>query len=143
VRGLAPEDYPRFEVLVDDEDFRLLVVEGRVAVEASGKKVQVTAGELSRVVAGAPPAVEKVEDVRTMLDWMGSFLVFESTPLRVAAREFEELYGMRVSIPDSVLAEQTITAWFSNQSPEDVLLVICRIVNAHCSIRDSVASIEP
>jgi transmembrane sensor len=133
----------RFEVLVEQDVLRVLVVEGRVALEASGEKVEVAAGEASRVVEGAAPTVEKIPDVAPMLDWMGSFLVFESTPLRDAAREIERRYGMRISVPDSALAEQTVTAWFSNQSAEEVLRVICRIVDAHCSIRDSVASIEP
>lgn len=133
----------RFEVQVEQDDLRVVVVEGRVALEAAGEKVEVGAGEVSHAVEGAPPTVEKVKDVGSMLDWMGSFLVFESTPLRDAAREIEQRYGMRISLPDSALAEQTVTAWFSDQSAEKVLTVICRIVDAHCSIRDSVASIEP
>ncbi len=133
----------RFEVQVDHDDLRVVVVEGRVALEAAGERVEVGAGEVSYVVGGAPPTVEKVEDVRPILDWMGSFLVFESTPLRDAAREIEQRYGMRIILPDSALAEQTVTVWFSDQSAEEVLTVICRIVDAHCSIRASVASIEP
>jgi transmembrane sensor len=133
----------RFEMRVEGDDMRLLVVEGRVSVEASGEQVQVTDGEVTKVAAGARPAIEKVGEIRPELEWMGRFLAFERTPLRTVAREIEEVYGIRVLVPDSTLAEQTITAWFSTENPEEVLIVVCRILNAHCSLRDSVASIEP
>jgi transmembrane sensor len=133
----------RFEVVVGNEDLRVAVVEGKVALSSGGETARVTAGEVSNVVEGQTPSVEKVENVHELLDWVGDFMVFESTPLSEVAREIERRYQMRVIIPDSALARRTVSAWFTDQSVESILTVICRAVDAHCSVQGSVASIEP
>lgn len=133
----------RFEVDVNSTGLRVVVVEGKVEVGAADHRVEVGAGEVTRAFRGRPPEVSRPEDIRPLLDWMGSFLAFENTPLRQVALEIEDRYGMRVTIADSVLAQRTVTAWFGDENPEAVLRVICRITDTHCSIRDGVASIEP
>lgn len=133
----------RFDVRVEENAMQVVVVEGRVALSAGGEEVEVGAGELSKVVDGSGPTVETVGKVQPMVEWVGELLVFQSTPLHEVAREIEARYGMRVDLPDSTLANRTVTAWFTDQSAEEVLTVVCRVVDAHCSIRDSIASIEP
>lgn len=133
----------RFEVDVTSDDLRVLVVEGSVEVGSEVHRVKVEAGSRSRTVRGLSPEVSQAEDVLKHLDWMGQFMAFENTPLRQVAREIQDRYGIRVEIPDSALARRTVTAWFGDDEPEAILKVICRIANAHCSIRDHVASIEP
>lgn len=133
----------RFQVDVTTEDLEVLVVEGNVEVGGGQHRIQVEAGNVSRMVRGLRPEVSPVAQVGSHLDWMGSFLAFENTPLRQVAIEIENRYSMRVAIADSALARRTVTAWFGDEDPEAVLKVICRIADAHCSIRDGVASIEP
>lgn len=133
----------RFEVDVTSEDLRVLVVEGSVEVGADSQRIKVEAGNRSRTRQGLSPEVAPAQDVRTQLDWMGLFLAFESTPLSQVAREIEDRYGMPVEVTDSALARRTITAWFGDEEPKAILNVICRIADAHCSIRDEFASIEP
>lgn len=133
----------RFELRVDDDDMQLVVLEGRVALEAGGERVEVNAGEISKAVDGASPSVVAVGDVTEMLDWMGPFLVFENTPLRSVAGEIEDRYGIRVEVAGGEVGDRTVTAWFSDQSVEEVLMVICRIADARCSISGSLATIRP
>jgi transmembrane sensor len=133
----------RFEVDVTSDDLRVLVVEGKVEVGSENGRVQVGAGTISRTKRGFAPEVAVAEDAATLLDWMGLFLAFQHTPLRQVAREIEDRYQIRVEVADSVLARRTVTAWFGDEEAEAVLKVICRIADAHCSIRDGVASIEP
>lgn len=133
----------RFAIRVEEEDLHLLVVEGRVALSSGEERVEVTAGELSHVVPGAEPTVVKVPDVQPMLEWVGEFLVFQSTPLDQFAREFEQHYGIEVRILDEDLAERTVTAWFTDQPAEEVLMMICHAADVHCSIRGEVAVVEP
>jgi transmembrane sensor len=132
-----------FEVSVERDDMRVVVLEGRVTHAASGETVSVGPGEVSQIVGGASPAVEKVEDVHSLLEWMDHVLVFDSMPLRKVADEIERHCGVRVILPDSTLSIRTVTARFTDQSVEEVLMVICRIVDARCSVRDSVVTIEP
>jgi len=133
----------RFEVDVTAEDLQVLVVEGKVEVGDTNHRVEVQAGQVSRGGMGSSREVSPAGDVTARLDWMGHFLAFERTPLHRVALEIESRYGMRVHIADDRLAQRTVTAWFGDEEPEAVLRVICRIADAHCSIRDGIASIEP
>lgn len=133
----------RFEIRVKEDDLRLAVVEGRVALSTGEAEVQVNAGEVSHAAGGAAPTVAEIEDVRSMLGWMGQFLVFQSTPLEQVARELEQHYDIRVRVVDEGVAQRTVTAWFTDESVEDVLMMICRVADVHCSLSDGLATIEP
>lgn len=133
----------RFDLRVSDQELQLAVTEGRVALAAEGKLVEVGAGQVSHVMLGAGPTLETAVQPDSLLGWMGGFLVFQDTPLSTVAKEVGQRYGIRVELPDSSIARRTVTAWFTGQSAQDVLTTICRVIDAHCSIGDKSASIEP
>jgi transmembrane sensor len=133
----------RFDVRVDDDGMQVFVVEGRVAHQTGGHQVHVDAMELSRATDGGVPEVEAVEDPAPLLNWLGDFLVFQSTPLSEIARELEQRYGVDVQLQDTALAQRTVTAWFTDESLEQVLLIVCRAADARCQNRDSTISINP
>jgi transmembrane sensor len=133
----------RFDLRVEASELRLIVTEGAVALTAGGRRVPVGAGEMAVVAADGIPTVAPARDAQALLAWTRGFLVFQDTPLRQAARELETRYGVRVLLPDSALAARTVTAWFTHQELEQVLDALCRAVQAHCTLRDGVASIEP
>jgi transmembrane sensor len=132
----------RFEVEVRDDDFRVVVVEGRVDVGAPESRVALGTGQVARSTRGAPPTVIDHQNVQGLVDWMGAFLAFESTPLHRVAEELERHFDIEVLVQEP-LRDRTVTAWFGEQDVHAVLAVICRIADAHCSVRDGVASIEP
>lgn len=133
----------RFDVRVQNDQMQVFVVEGRVAHHAGGETVQVGAMELSRAAEGERPAVEPIEDPQPLLSWMGEFLVFQSTPIREVARELERRFDVQVRVADGTVAERTVTAWFTDESLADVLLIICRAADARCMTRDNTVTIEP
>ncbi|MBI4540566.1 MAG: FecR domain-containing protein [Gemmatimonadetes bacterium] len=133
----------RFEVGVRRNRLRVVVVEGRVALSAGAEKVDVGAGEMSVAEAGVGPSLVKVEDVYSMLDWMGRTLVFQETPLAQVATEVERRYDVRIDLLDPSLAGRTVTAWFADESFEEVVTVVCRVIAAECSIGDGRATIAP
>lgn len=133
----------RFAVRVQGEAMRLVVTEGEVALTAGGERRVVVAGQIAYANGNATPTIENTEDPYAALDWMQGFLVFQNTPLYDAAEEIEERYGIRVLLPDSAVAQRTVTAWFTHQEPTDVLSAVCRAVDARCTYHDGVASIEP
>jgi len=49
---------------------------------------------------------------------------------------------VRVRFTDPDLGDRTVTGKFNNNLQE-VLSVVCNVVHAHCSFRDSVVRIEP
>ena len=133
----------RFDLRVVGDELRLVVTEGKVALTSGEYRRLVVAGQVAHVRNGGPPVVESTVKVDSLLSWTGGFIVFQNTPLRQVARELERRYDVRVLLPDSTIASRTVTAWFTNQDFHQVLFAICRAVNAHCTLRDNVASIEP
>jgi len=132
--GIAQVLGTQFDLSAVEDDLRLVVVEGQVALSAAGERVAVSAGQVSRVIDGEVPTVVNVPDPKAELQWVADLIVFQTVPLEQAALELEHHYGLRVELVDSVLAKRTVSAWFSDSSLEDVLTVVCRIVEARCSI---------
>jgi transmembrane sensor len=122
----------RFELATQERDLKLVVVEGRVALTSGTTQVEVGAGEQSGVRDRQTLAPTAVPNANRMEQWVGKFLVFQSTPVRDAAREVERMYGVRVVVADSVIGRRTVTATFTDQTATQVLDVICSVVNAQC-----------
>jgi transmembrane sensor len=133
----------RFDLRVVGDELRLVVTEGKVALTSGTHRQIVVAGQVAHVRDGRAPVVESTAKIDSLLSWTDGFIVFQNTPLRQVTRELERRYGVRVLLPDSTIASRTVTAWFTNQDFHQVLFAICRAVDAHCTLRDSVASIEP
>lgn len=123
----------RFEVRTEEE-FRVLVVDGNVAVSAGGAELRLSEGEMSRSVDGNRPSTERVEDVYAHLDWLGNAIVFQATPLERALREIERRHGVHVELRDPALADMTVTATFTGRPVEQVIFVLCEIMNTTCEI---------
>jgi len=133
----------RFDLEARDRTLQLVVVEGRVTVSARGETVQVGPKEMTRVVEDKPLMVRQIKDVQSVLHWLDTFMAFKDTPLQDVASEIERRFGMRVEVADTTLATRTVSGWSSAQTPRDLLTRICVAVNAHCSISDTLAVIEP
>lgn len=133
----------RFSIQVRERQVQVAVVEGRVALAANGERVEAAAGDVGHVTEGSPPRLEQGADLAPMLAWMGGYLAFQDTPLSVAALEIEARFGLRVLIADPEVGRRTISAWFTTESPGEVLSIVCRAAGAHCTLTDSIASIEP
>ena len=127
----------RFELATTDKDLRLVVVEGRVALTAGTNRVEVAGGEQSGVRDQQTLTPTPVADAGKMEQWVGKFLVFQSMPLREAAREIERVYGTRVSVTDSVLARQTVQATFVDKPLAQLVDEVCTLVNARCETRQN------
>lgn len=132
----------RFDLRVVGSDLHLVVTDGKVALTTGTERRIVVAGQTASVL-GDRPVVEQTVRADTLLKWLGGFLAFQDTPLRQVARELEQRYAIRVLLPDSALATRTVTAWFTGQDLNRILDAICQAVDAHCTLRDGVASIEP
>lgn len=128
----------RFELRIEDKKMRVVVVEGRVALQAVGIRKELGANQLGRVSLSQPPTVVDVEDVTEFLAWVDGLFVFQSTPLSQVARELGAHYGVEIEIEDRELADREVTAWLREQSFEAALTAVCGAVGAACTIhRDS------
>ncbi len=134
----------RFDVEVSNQDLRLVVVEGRVAlVPTNSQRVVIGAGEMSQVKAGRLLPVIKVPDVTAVTRWTGSFLAFQGTPFREAIREIERQYGVRVTVTDPTLSDRTLTMWFADERLDSVLGVVCLVLESKCTVNGANVTIQP
>lgn len=133
----------RFDLESDGDDLRLIVVEGSVRLSAGGRHNDVAAGQMSRVLAGTLVPPVNIPNIFTELDWVGDFLAFQATPLAQAVHEIEREYDVRVEITDPALARRTVTGWFADKTPDEVLRVVCAVVVAQCTTDGGTVTIDP
>lgn len=132
----------RFELNTSSDALTLVMLQGKVALSANGGTTEVRGGEVGTVSRGAVPTVVNVPDVYPMLNWVGEFLAFEATPLGDVGSEISQRYGVTVRIDDPQLANRTVTAWFTDESLQEVVAVVCRVVNAQCTITGTTVDIR-
>ena len=132
----------RFEVNARSNALTLVMLQGRVALSANGGRTEVQGGEVGTVTRGAVPTVVNMADVYPMLNWVGEFLAFEATPLGDVGTEIGRRYGVQVRVNDPQLAKRTVTAWFTDESLQEVIAVVCRVVDAQCTIDGATVDIR-
>jgi len=131
----------RFEVRATHRSAQVVVIEGRVALGEGAERVEVAAGEMSRLVRGTASRPEKVVDAYRLVNWIGRFLVFRDTPVPEVLREIERQYGATIALGDSSLIGQTITGWYADKSFGEVIEIVCSVLDRTCIINESNATI--
>ena len=124
----------RFELSTEENDLRLVVVEGRVSLAGQTNRVEVRGGETSGIRHGTAMPPTPVPDADALEQWVGKFLVFHDTPMSQVARDIEHMYGVRVILGDSAVAARTVSGTFTDRSAEQVIAVVCTIVGARCVV---------
>ena len=132
----------RFELATNANQLELRVVEGKVALSTQRDQVEVAAGEQSAVQNGTVTRPTAVATSAPIAAWVGTFLAFQATPLGEAAREIERVYHTPVTIVDTTLARETITATFTDRPVQEVVNVVCSVLNARCDVRDGRVRID-
>ena len=132
----------RFHLAAQAEEIAGVVVEGRVALAGTDQEVEVGAGQATRLLRGIPGPVTSALPLKDVAGWMRDFLVFHDTPMAVAMREIGERYGTEVDIGEPALLERTLTMWFLSKSLEEVMTVVCGVIDASCTIGEGVVRIR-
>ena len=132
----------RFHLAAQSGELAVVVVEGRVALAGPDQEVEVGAGRATRLVRRTPGPVTSAPPIEEVAGWMRGFLAFQDTPLAAAMREVGERYGTEVDIADPALLDRTLTMWFASKSLEEVMTVVCGVIDASCSIGEGVVRIR-
>jgi ferric-dicitrate binding protein FerR (iron transport regulator) len=107
----------------EDEDVRVIVVEGSVGLRAdkSDKQVLLKPGELGQYTAGRHLSVQKV-NVDAYTGWLDGKLIFKNQPLSKVVTRLERWYGLSFNIEGTEIRERKLTATFNPRQPlEEVL----------------------
>src|SRR5690606_33789755 len=124
----------RFDLQAREGITQVAVVEGTVRMASHGERLTVDANHIGRHSGRAPAEVEAVANVYEELEWLGSFLAFQATPLAEVAAELEHRLGIQVEIADPALLDRTMTGWFAQQTHGEMIEAICLAINAHCEV---------
>ncbi len=126
----------RFEILTGEDSLRLVVVEGEVSLRGTGGTAEVKDGQVAFLVTGASPRVLEGDDIWPLLDWPGGLLVFQETPLSQVMREIGRHFGNEPQIVDEEMGRRRITAWFGDETLDEVMAAVCHIAGADCRITE-------
>ncbi len=125
----------RFEITSEAAELKVLVLEGRVAVTATnGRAAEVSRGQVARLATNGDFSVETVDNMYDLLDWPGGILLFQSTPLPWVLEEVSAHFGVTIALDDPTLTTRTLTAWFGDETLDEVVESICLLVQAECDI---------
>jgi transmembrane sensor len=129
----------RLEVTALDDEFAVAVIEGQVAVSSGESHVVLAAGERTTSRAAK---LEVESGYPSMPEWLGSFAAFQATPLSTVREEMAQRFGMTVVIEDPSIRARTVTAWFVDTSPEDIMRTICQVTDVRCTIAGNTTTIR-
>lgn len=133
----------RFELSSGDDGLHLLVVEGRVALAAGTAREELGAGEVARALQDDQVTVSRVESPEELLDWMGSWVAFEATPLLQVARELEARFQISVEIDDPTVRTRTVSGWIEGEDLDGMIRMICSVADVRCSRTGDRLRMEP
>lgn len=131
----------RFEVVTDGDDLRLVVVEGRVRLEGQAGIAEVGPGQVAYLGMDSPPRVVDHSDVWSLLEWADGLLIYQATPLSQVAGELGRHFGRNVTIVDEALGQLRITAWFEDESLEEVISAVCLVAGVPCEVAEAEVTI--
>jgi transmembrane sensor len=123
----------RFEVRADNDQLRVVVVDGVVHVDGPNGSAEVHPGQVATVRRGDTPRVETVGNVWPLLDWPGGLLVFQRTALEDVAAQLGRQFRVSVRIQDSLAAARRVTGSFHDASLDEVVDAVCAVTGIHCS----------
>jgi transmembrane sensor len=135
--GVAVVVGTRFELKTAADSLRLVVVEGRVKLSAAGRDVEAGRGAMSRIVGQSAPTTPQQVDVWDLLEWPGGLLVYQATPLDQVVTEVSAFFDRQIVVRDPRLLRHRITAWFEDQSFEEVVSSLCAVLGVDCRVGDT------
>ncbi len=127
----------RFELRAGADSLRLVVVEGRVKLSAAGRGVEAGYGAVSRIIGQSPPSPPQQVDVWDLLEWPGGLLIYQATPLSQVVDEVSAFFDRPIVVRDPELLRTRVTAWFEDQSFEEVVTALCAVLGVECRVGDT------
>src|SRR6185437_8184900 len=109
-----------------DPGMEVAVADGQVSVAGAALGAQ----DIGTIAPTGHITVRHRADVRPYLAWSQGSLVFVDTPLREVVHVLDRTYDLQITLADSTLGRQLITATFTNQPANTVLDDIAAIIGA-------------
>jgi transmembrane sensor len=117
-----------FNVYARMRGSRVVLNKGKVTLHyldgLSMKQITMKPGDLVTMDALGRATIEKTESPQNYSAWKAHRFIFENESLRGICNLFEDNFGIKVHIPDSSLATQTISGSFTALNAEELLEIL-------------------
>jgi len=117
-----------FNVYARPRGTKVMLNKGKVQLryqEGSARKMlTMKPGDFVTMGVNGHPNVQKTNNPLKFTSWKAHRFIFEKTTLREVCHLFEDNFGLRVQIPDSALAQLTISGSFTALNAEELLEIL-------------------
>ena len=112
---------------------QVALVKGKVSVRAlaTGQEKILNPGELARLAENNEFMVNRAAVVAQQVAWTTQKLLLTQTRVGDIITEFENLYGAKIILPDSAMANKRIDGTISTANEQNVLFVLKNILNVN------------
>jgi ferric-dicitrate binding protein FerR (iron transport regulator) len=133
-----------------DSVVEVIVVDGKVALRPGtagspgvARGVALSRGQMGRVERSGLVSVTDSVNIAAALAWTEGRLAFHKTPLRDVRRALERWYGVRIELPDTMLESVPVSASFGDQSADQALGTLARLLDLRYARDGAVARLLP
>jgi len=110
----------QFNVIAREDEYSVLLTEGSVTIKTpDGKEIKMKPGDFVKVENKIP--ARQMVDQQRVLAWKESKLDFDKTPINEVAKIISRHYGVKVTVTDKAIGENTISGIMPNDNL-DVLI---------------------
>lgn len=112
---------------------QVTLVKGKVSVKSilTGEEKILNPGELAKLDANSHFIINTEAKIAPELSWTAHRILMAQTRIGDIIAEFENLYGYRVILPDTAMADKRIDGTISTATEESMLFVMKNILNVN------------
>lgn len=112
---------------------QVTLVDGKVKVKsiATGEEKILNPGELARLANDNSFVVNGTATIAPQISWKENKLLMAQTRIGDIIAEFENLYGLKVILPDTAMSDRRIDGTISTTNAESMLFVLKNILNVN------------
>jgi ferric-dicitrate binding protein FerR (iron transport regulator) len=129
----------KFGIWARNEETRVIVREGRVALQAMASPpetaVELTENQVSVCRKNHQPEPPRTVDAEYVLGWLEGKIIFDQTSLAEVIAELQRAYDVPIELSNPALAQHTITGSFHDKPIESVLASICLTLNLRYTLQ--------
>ena len=129
----------RFNVNTRRADTRVVLEEGKVRLELSGKTdeiVDMEPGDMVTYQHEKKELKKSIVNTEIYLAWKENKLIYKDTPVSEIIEELEDTYGLRIQLQNKEIAGKRYTGTFNKPDPEIILLSLKTLFNLKQEIKN-------
>ena len=118
-----------------DSTLYVALTEGSVELHSGTKKTVLQPGEVG-VLSKGQISVQATNNIANYLSWFNRHLVFENTPLKSITQQLEQIYQVKIVLPDGVIQQARLSFTMDRLPIHKVLEEIALTLHLELKVKD-------